>query len=100
VVRNQLWGSKRGTPAFDELDVLIDLVHAYEERRFPIRHMSVGDRLHYLLEVNQLTQSDLPEIGPQSTVSAILSGKRRLNLRMVKALAHRFHLPADVFIEA
>ena len=44
-------------------------------------------------------QSDLPEVGPQSVVSEVLSGKRKLNVRQVSALAKRFRLPADVFIQ-
>lgn len=44
-----------------------------------------------------LTQKDLPEVGTQSVLSELLSGKRRLNLRQVKALAERFHLPMETF---
>ncbi|MBA3708263.1 MAG: helix-turn-helix domain-containing protein [Planctomycetes bacterium] len=94
-----LWGSRRGTPEGDELDVLIDLVHSYEERRHAMPRGRTRDVVRHLMEANGLTQGDLPEIGPQSAVSAILSGKRSLNLRMIKALAKRFHLPADAFIE-
>ena len=39
------------------------------------------------------------EIGPQSLVSAVLSGKRKLNLRQVKALAKRFRVPMEAFVE-
>jgi HTH-type transcriptional regulator/antitoxin HigA len=95
----ELWGSRRGTHEGDELDVLVDLVHAYEERHHPMPRGTVRGVLRHLMEANGLTQGDLPEIGPQSAVSAILSGKRGLNLRMIKALAKRFHLPADAFIE-
>jgi HTH-type transcriptional regulator/antitoxin HigA len=42
-----------------------------------------------------MRQSDLPEIGPQSVVSAVLSGKRELNLRQVKLLAARFRVPME-----
>lgn len=47
------------------------------------------------MEQHGLRQSDLPELGPQSVVSAVLSGKRALNLRQVKALAARFHVPME-----
>ena len=40
---------------------------------------------------------DLPEVGTQSVVSEILAGKRRLNLRQVKALAQRFSVPMEAF---
>ena len=32
---------------------------------------------------------------PQSVVSAVLFGKRTIDLRQAKALAMRFHLPMD-----
>lgn len=49
-----------------------------------------------LMEEHGLKQSDLPEIGAQSVVSAVLAGKRQLNLRQVKALAERFSVPLEV----
>ena len=51
------------------------------------------------MEQHQLRQSDLPELGPQSVVSAILSGKRALNLRQVKVLAQRFGVPMEALAE-
>ena len=47
-------------------------------------------RLAFLMEQHGLRQSDLPEVGAQSVVSAVLSGKRELNLRQTQALARRF----------
>jgi len=46
----------------------------------------------------ELTQKDLPEIGAQSVVSAVLSGKRRLNVRQIARLSARFGLRADAFM--
>ena len=45
-----------------------------------------------------LRQCDLPEVGAQSLVSDVLTGKRALNLRQVKALAQRFSVPMDVLV--
>ena len=50
-------------------------------------------------QVEGLRQSDLPQVGTQSVVSEILSGKRRLNTHQVAALARRFGVPAGVFID-
>ena len=50
------------------------------------------------MDVHGLRQSDLPEIGAQSVVSAILAGRRSLNVRQVKALAARFGIPAANFL--
>jgi HTH-type transcriptional regulator/antitoxin HigA len=54
--------------------------------------------LRHLMDVHGLRQSDLPEIGAQSVVSAILAGRRSLNVRQVKALAARFGIPAGNFL--
>ena len=50
------------------------------------------------MEQHGLKQADLPEIGAQSAVSAVLGGKRQLDLRQVSALSKRFGVPADAFI--
>ncbi len=54
--------------------------------------------LRFLMGQHGLKQADLPEIGAQSVVSAILNGKRQLNLRQVSALSKRFGVSAEVFI--
>ena len=52
----------------------------------------------YLMEEHGLTQSDLPEVGSQGVVSEILHGKRELNVRQIRALAHRFGVAPAVFL--
>ena len=48
--------------------------------------------------MNQLSQSELPEIGSQGVVSEILNGKRSLNIRQIKALAERFNVSPATFL--
>lgn len=79
-------------------DHLGALIAEYEAAHRPMREMSVTKFLRELIKQHGLKQSDLPEIGSQSVVSEVLSGKRKLNLRQVSALARRFRLPADAFI--
>src|SRR5688572_973053 len=43
----------------DYLDVLSDLVEAYEEVHYPIDPVSDVDMLHYLLDLRELTQAQL-----------------------------------------
>lgn len=55
--------------------------------------------LEHLMEEHGLKQSDLKEeLGSQSVVSEILSGKRKLNLRQIKALAKRFGVSPGTFV--
>jgi len=79
-------------------DYLGDLVAEYEAARVPIKEMPACEFLRELMKRHDLTQSDLPEIGAQSVVSAVLSGKRQLNARQIARLADRFKVPADVFM--
>jgi len=93
-----LWGAKPGTPHGDELDVLADLVEAYESRHHPIGPGSGLRALKHLMQANGLSQGDLPEIGSQGVVSEVLAGKRELNVRHIRALAARFKVSAGVFV--
>ena len=85
-------------PLHGLLDVLTALLHHYEEQHHPLPEVTGVEMMRYLMEEHGLTQSDLPEVGPQSVISELLSGKRSLNLRQVAALRERFKLPADVFL--
>lgn len=74
-----------------------DLVAAYDAQHYPIPEAPGHEVLRYLMTEHGLSQSDLPEIGAQSVVSDILSGKRQLNVRHIRALAQRFNVSTDVF---
>lgn len=91
-------GANERHPLFGLLDTLGTLIHAYEETHYPMPKQSGADMLRYFMEEHGLSQSDLAEIGTQGVVSEILSGKRELNLRQVRALADRFHVSPAVFI--
>lgn len=74
-----------------------DLLEAYDEAHRPMPKVGGAEVLRYLMQEHQLAQSDLPEIGAQSVVSEVLSGRRQLNVRHIRALSERFNVPADVF---
>ena len=50
------------------------------------------------MEQHDLRQADLPEVGSQGVVSEVLSGKRKLNIRQVRALAARFGVDVGTFM--
>jgi len=78
--------------------VVGDRIREYENRVHPWPDTSTpATVLASLMEEHGLKQNDLPEVGAQSVVSAVLAGKRQLNLRQVKALATRFAVPMDMF---
>jgi len=81
------------------LAVLSDLVGAFETKRFKFEKSEPREILAYFMEAHQLKQSDLEsEIGPQSVVSDILSGKRSLNVGHIKRLAERFKVSPALFV--
>jgi len=81
------------------LDWLTPAIAAYEAAHFPLPDAPPREALRFLMEQHGLRQSDLPEVGNQEVVSQILSGQHSLNVRQVAALARRFNVSAEVFVE-
>jgi HTH-type transcriptional regulator/antitoxin HigA len=97
-------GDKTSTPKrrqiMEYMDALGILVEAYEKKAFsfPLENISGAETLEYLIEEHDLRQSDLArELGSQSIVSEILSGKRKLNSDQILALSKRFHVSPSAF---
>lgn len=82
----------------DLVNALGNLIGDYEDQQHPAEPVTPVEMIRFLMEQHRLSQSDLPEIGGQSVVSEILSGKRQLNLRQIRELSERFKLPAAVFL--
>ncbi|MCQ2999687.1 transcriptional regulator [Pseudomonas syringae] len=74
-----------------------DFIEAYDHKHRPMPTVSGVETLRYLMGEHGLNQGDLPEVGTQSVISEILSGKRQLNVRQIRYLSERFGVPADVF---
>ena len=91
-------GTDEHHPLYGLLETLGTLIGVYESQHHPMPAVSGADMLRFFMEEHALTQGDLPEVGSQGVVSEILSGKRELNVRQVRALATRFHVPPAVFI--
>lgn len=85
-------------PLADLANTLGALIGEYDDVHYPAQDVSPLAMLRFLMDQNHLTQSDLPEIGTQGVVSEILNGKRDLNVRQIKALAGRFHVPPGTFV--
>jgi len=91
-------GASERHPLYELLDTLGTLIHAYEEKHHAMPESSGADLLRFFMEEHGLTQSDLSEVGSQGVVSEILTGKRELNIRQIRALAKRFGVSPAVFI--
>jgi HTH-type transcriptional regulator/antitoxin HigA len=90
------FGADQHHPIFTLVNLVADRIREYEAAAYPWPDNSTpATRLAFLMEQHGLRQSDLPEVGAQSVVSDVLHGRRSLNLRQVKALAHRFGVPME-----
>lgn len=88
-------------PTADEeeaIELMTLLVERYEQERYPVAEAEPVDVLRYLLERNGLSQRDIArELGSESTVSLVLSGKRQLNRDHIARLSRRFNVSPAVF---
>jgi HTH-type transcriptional regulator/antitoxin HigA len=86
----------------DYLDVLGDLVEKYETEHHPMPPVSDADMLRHLIEARKTTQAQVAaDTGiAESTISAILSGKRSMSRKHIESLARHFKVKPAVFISA
>lgn len=83
----------------DMLELLGQLIEDYEGQHYVLPDAEPDQVLRFLMEQHGLKQADLAaELGTQSLVSEVLSGRRQINVRQAKALAQRFGVSAAVFI--
>lgn len=93
------FGAQDNHPIFALVELVAQRIKGYEDQFHPWPDASTSaTRLAFLMDQHGLRQCDLPEVGAQSVVSAVLSGKRKLNLRQTQALARRFGVPVDALI--
>lgn len=90
------------TPDEEEaIELMTLLIERYEQERYPVPEAEPSDVLRFLLEQNSLSQRDIaPELGSESTVSLVLSGKRQLNRDHIARLSRRFNISPAVFFGA
>ena len=82
------------------LNALTDAVEKYESHAVQMPAVSDVEMLRHLIEANDLTQVKLAEETgiAMSTISAILHGKRKMNVSHIRAFAKRFGFKAGAFL--
>lgn len=94
-----LMDMERSDAEDDELDVLATLVEVYEDRHFPMDAPDPVEAIKFRMQQLDMKQSDLaPIFGSRAKASEVLSGKRDLTLKMIRALHGHLGIPADVLI--
>jgi HTH-type transcriptional regulator/antitoxin HigA len=96
------WGAAQGTEKGDRLEVLVTLVEAYEERRWPIappRRFDPVDVLHYAIDELGHTQAELGALlGSRSRASEVLARKRALSVEMIHKISETWKIPAELLV--
>lgn len=80
------------------LDIVGTLIEKYENSSIPEPEGAPIECLKYLMKEHGLKQKDMVELGSPGVISEILSGKRELNKRHIKALCERFQCNPAIFM--
>lgn len=96
----EIFDSEPGSPEFDELEVWGTLIGAYEDENHTVPPPTPLEAIEFAMDQRGLKQKDLvPFIGSKSKVSEVLSGKRKLTLKMIRALHEGLGIPADTLLK-
>ena len=97
----EIFHAEPNTPEGDELDLLIVLVKDYDAKHYHLPELDALDVIKYKMKERGMKAKDLePIIGSKGHVSAILSGKREITLKMAQKLKDYFSIPAEVFLHS
>ena len=97
---NELLRHDRDQGSQEYLDVLTDLIAAYEDAHAAMPDVSEADALRELMRSNGLSQTRLAKtVGiAQSTISAVLTGARSLTKGQILKLATFFRIAPAAFL--
>lgn len=84
------------TPEADEMEVLVTLIEAYENKHYAITPPDPIEAIKFRMEQQNLNNRDLEAyIGSSGRVSEVLNRKRPLSLRMIKRLHDGLSIPYE-----
>jgi len=96
----EIFDAPIGTLESDEADILGLMIDEYENKHYPIDAPDPIEAIKIRMEEMQLKQVDLvPEIGGKSRVSEILNRKRKLTVDMIRKLAAKLNLSAELLVK-
>lgn len=92
----KLFNARPDTREGDELEILVTLVEAYEQKHFNISPPDPVEAIKFRMEQLGLKQTDLSDaMGGKNRVSEILNRKRQLTADMMRKLHKQFNIPAE-----
>ena len=91
-----LFNAKPNTADGDELDILVTLVEAYEQKHFNITPPDPIEAIKFRMDQLGMKQSDIAiVIGGKNRASEILNKKRELTAKMMRDLHKKLNIPAE-----
>jgi HTH-type transcriptional regulator/antitoxin HigA len=97
----EIFNAEPNSPKADELALLTLLIEDYDNKHYQLPKIDVLEIIKEKMQEQGLKNKDLePVIGSKGYVSAILSGKRELTLKIATRLKDYFKLPAELFLQA
>ncbi len=95
-------GIKQGELSPEEenlLELLSILIETYEDEHYPIPNAPPYEMLKFLMQENELKQSDLLHVfGSSGIASEVVNGKRSISKAQAKKLAEFFKVSVELFI--
>ena len=85
----------------DYVDVLSNLIEAYEAEHYKFERVSDTAMLEFLIEAKGVTQAQAAKECriAESTMSELLAGKRKMSRNHIAKFAAYFHVGPGVFFE-
>lgn len=91
-------GADERHPLAGLVEALGEVIESYETRTHRLPESSPQEALAFLMQQHGLKQADLTNLAPQSTISAVLAGKRSISKQLAAKLAARFGVSTAVFV--
>lgn len=95
-----LWGAPEGSDEGDRLEILVTLVEAYEEKRWPIDDADPVEAIEAAMAYEGHSRADLGRLIGPSRATEIFQRKRALTLPMIRTIASHWHVPERVLVKS
>lgn len=95
----EIFHAEPGAPEQEEMEMLVVLIKDFDDKHYQLPELDALEAIKYKMQEMNVKPKDLEHIvGSKGHVSAILSGKRDITLKMAKELKSYFSLPAELFL--
>ena len=96
---DEIFDAPANSPKGDEAELLVLLIENYESEHYSIEAPDPVEAIKYRMEQIGMTNKELADIiGYKSRVSEIFSKKRKLTLKMIRALHDKLKIPYEALM--